>query len=151
MILDELDPEIRRNFESQGWLPLLDISHPPPTVLFRKFYSNLSVHSTSSNIQFVKSWIRGEEYVITPQVVVSVFVYLWYNSLSILMMKTLHLMRSCFTLPVRPFDGVPILVPLLMSLQSSTIYFFGLPVIPFGPSLICTLFLLRDVHFCMPL
>ena len=73
VILDELDPEIRRNFESRGWLPLLDISHPPPAVLIREFYSNLSVHSTSSNIQFVKSWIRGEEYVITPQVVASAF------------------------------------------------------------------------------
>ena len=69
VILDELDLEIRRNFESRGWLPLLDISHPPPVVLIRKFYLNLSIHSTSSNIQFVKSWIRGEEYVITPQVV----------------------------------------------------------------------------------
>ena len=70
VILDELDPEIRRNFESRGWLPLLDISYPLPAVLIREFYSNLSVHFTSSNIQFVKSWIRGEEYVITPQVVV---------------------------------------------------------------------------------
>ena len=69
VILDELDPEIHRNFESRGWLPLLDISHPPSAVLIREFYSNLSVHSISSNIQFEKSWIRGEEYVITPQVV----------------------------------------------------------------------------------
>ena len=71
VILDELDPKIRRNFESRGWLPLLDISHPPPAVLIREFYSNLSIHSTSSNVQFVKSWIRGEEYVIIPQVVAS--------------------------------------------------------------------------------
>ena len=78
-------------------------------------------------------------------------VYLWYNSLSILMMRTFHLMRSCLTLLVLPFDGVLILVSLLMSLQSSTICFSRLLVIPFGPSLICTLFLLRDVHFCMPL
>ena len=69
MILDELDPEIRRNFESRGWLPLLDISYPPSAVLIREFDSNLSIHSTSSNIQFVKSWIRGEEYFITPKVV----------------------------------------------------------------------------------
>ena len=33
VILDELDPEIRRNFESRGWLPFLDISHPLPAVL----------------------------------------------------------------------------------------------------------------------
>ena len=71
VILDELDPEIRRNFESRGWLPLLDISHPPLAVLIREFYLNLSIHSTSSNIRFVKSWIRGEKYVITPQVVAS--------------------------------------------------------------------------------
>ena len=60
VILDELDPEIHRNFESWGWLPLLDIKHPLPAALIREFYSNLSVHSTSSNIQYVKSWIRGE-------------------------------------------------------------------------------------------
>ena len=71
MILDEFDPEIRRSFDRRGWLPLLDVDHPPRTVLIREFYLNLSVHSTSSNIQYVKSWIRGEEYVITPQVVAS--------------------------------------------------------------------------------
>ena len=71
VILDELDPEIRRNFESRGWLPLLDNSYAPLVVLIREFYSNLSVHSTSSNIQFVKSWIRREEFVITPQVMAS--------------------------------------------------------------------------------
>ena len=69
VILDEVDPEIRRSFDRRGWLPLLDVDHPSPAVLIREFYSNLSVHSTSSNIQFVKSWTRGEEYVITPQVV----------------------------------------------------------------------------------
>ena len=49
MILDELDPEIRRNFESWGWLPLLDVEHPPPVALIREFYSNLSVHFDDSN------------------------------------------------------------------------------------------------------
>ena len=44
VILDELDPEICRNFEHRGWLPLLDIEHPPLATLIRKFYSNLSVH-----------------------------------------------------------------------------------------------------------
>ena len=71
VILDELDPEIYRNFESQGWLPLLDIEHPPSTALIREFYLNLSIHSDDSNIQFVKSWIKGEKYVITPLVVAS--------------------------------------------------------------------------------
>ena len=71
MILDELDLEIHRNFDSRGWLSLLEISHPFPAVLIKEFYSNLSIHSTSSNIQFVKSWMKREEYIITPQVVAS--------------------------------------------------------------------------------
>ena len=45
VLLDELAGEIRRNFERRGWLPLLDISHPPPATLIREFYLNLSVHS----------------------------------------------------------------------------------------------------------
>ena len=72
-MLDELDPEIRRNFERRGWLPLLGIDHPPSAILIREFYSNLSIHSNDSNTQFVKIWIRGEEYVITPLVVASTF------------------------------------------------------------------------------
>ena len=68
VILDELDPKIHRNFESRGWLPLMDIEHPPPTSLIKEFYSNLSVHSDDSSTQYVRSWIRGEEYVITPQI-----------------------------------------------------------------------------------
>ena len=55
VILDKFDPEIRRNFERRGWLPLLEVEYPPPTELVREFYSNLSVHSDDSNIQFVKS------------------------------------------------------------------------------------------------
>ena len=47
----------------------MDIDRPPPTTLIREFYSNLSIHSYDSNTQ-VKSWIRGEEYTITPMVVV---------------------------------------------------------------------------------
>ena len=69
MILDELDLKIRRNFKSRGWLPLMDIEHPPPIALIREFCSNLSVHSNDSNTQYVMSWIRGVEYIITPQVV----------------------------------------------------------------------------------
>ena len=55
VVLDELDSKIRRNFERRGWLPLMDIDHPPPATLIREFYSNLSVHSNDSNTQFVKS------------------------------------------------------------------------------------------------
>ena len=68
VLLDELDGEIQRNFEQKGWLPLLDISHPPPVTLIRKFYLNLFVHSYDSNT-LVRSWIRGDEYTITPTVV----------------------------------------------------------------------------------
>ena len=68
VVLDELDPEIRWNFERKGWLPLMDIDHPPSATLIRE-YSDLFVHSNDSNTQFVRSWIRGEEYVITPSIV----------------------------------------------------------------------------------
>ena len=44
VILDELDLEIRGNFERKGWLPLLKVEHPPPAALIREFYLNLSVH-----------------------------------------------------------------------------------------------------------
>ena len=73
MILDEVNPEIRRSFNSRGWLRLLEVKYPPSAALTREFYSNLSVHSNDSNTQNVRSWIRGEEYVITPSVVVSTF------------------------------------------------------------------------------
>ena len=33
VVLDEIDPTIRANLESRGWLSLLEIDHPPPTVL----------------------------------------------------------------------------------------------------------------------
>ena len=39
--------------------------------LIKEFYLNLSIHSNDSNIHFVKSWIRGEEFVITLKVVAS--------------------------------------------------------------------------------
>ena len=71
VILDKVDLEICRSFECRGWLPLLEVEHPPPIALIREFNSNLSVHSTSFNIQCVKNWIRSEEYVITLDVVAS--------------------------------------------------------------------------------
>ena len=49
MILDEVDPAIRANLESRGWLSLLEIDHPPPTALVREFFSNLSCHIYDSN------------------------------------------------------------------------------------------------------
>ena len=39
VLSDELDPEIRRNFERRDWLPLLDISHPPSATLLMLFSS----------------------------------------------------------------------------------------------------------------
>ena len=51
-------------------MPLLDVDHPPPATLIKEFYSNLSVHSYDSNT-LVRSWIWGEEYTITPTVMVS--------------------------------------------------------------------------------
>ena len=64
VVLDQLDPAIRANFESRGWLPLLEIDHPPPTALIREFYLNLSCHIYDSNT-LVRSWIRGVEFTIT--------------------------------------------------------------------------------------
>ena len=71
VVLDDLDPKIRRNFERRDWLPLLDIDHLPLATLIREFYLNLSVHFNDSNTQYVISWIWGEEYVITPSVMAS--------------------------------------------------------------------------------
>ena len=56
VVLDEIDPAIRANFESRGWLPLLEIDHPPPTALIREFFSNLSCYIYDSNT-LVRSWI----------------------------------------------------------------------------------------------
>ena len=68
VILDEVDPAIKANLESRGWLSLLEIDHPPPTALIREFFSNFSYHIYDSTI-VVRSWIRGEELTITPRVV----------------------------------------------------------------------------------
>ena len=63
VLLDELDPEIRRNFKRRGWLPLLDISHPP-----------LATLNT-----LVRSWVRGVGYTINPSIVA--------NALRVLMVQ----------------------------------------------------------------
>ena len=49
VVLDELDPEIRRNFERRDRLPLVDIDHPPLATLIKEFYLTLSIHSNDSN------------------------------------------------------------------------------------------------------
>ena len=68
VVLDEVDPAIRPNFESRGWLSLLEVDHPPLTALIRKLFSNFSCHVYDSNT-LVGSWIRGVEFTITPRVV----------------------------------------------------------------------------------
>ena len=68
VVLDEVDPAIRANFESRGWLSLLEVDHPPPTALIREFFSNLSCHIYDSNT-LVRSWIRGVEFTITLRIV----------------------------------------------------------------------------------
>ena len=101
-MLDELDGEIQRNFEHKGWLPLLDISYPPPPTLIREFYLNLSVHSYDSNTQ-VKSWIWGKEYTITPSVVA--------NALGVPLVQ--H--------PVYPYDESPPLDDIMSFITSTSI------------------------------
>ena len=56
VILDEVNPAIRANLESRGWLSLLEIDHPPLTALIREFFSNLTCHIYDSNT-IVRSWI----------------------------------------------------------------------------------------------
>ena len=68
VILDEINPAIRANLESRGWLSLLEIDHPPPFALIKEFFSNLSCHVYDSNT-LVRSWIRGVEFTITARVV----------------------------------------------------------------------------------
>ena len=68
VVLDEVNPAIRANLESRGWLPLLKVDHPPPTALIREFFSNLSCHVYDSNT-LVRSWIQGVKFTITPRVV----------------------------------------------------------------------------------
>ena len=151
VILDELDPEIRRNFENQGWLPLMDIEHPPPATLIREFYPNLSVHSDDSNTQYVRSWIRGEEYVITPSVVATAL--------------GVPLVRQ----PVYPYTEVPPLDEIMSHITDTTIrwgtdpcittyeltelnyLFFKIACHSIWPISHLYTFLLRDMHFCMPL
>ena len=49
VILNEVDPAIKANLKSRGWLSLLEIDHPPLTALIKEFFSNLSCHIYDSN------------------------------------------------------------------------------------------------------
>ena len=88
VVLDELDPAIRTNLESRGWLSLLEIDHPPPTALIKEFFSNLSCHVYDFNT-LVRNWIRGVEFTITSQVVADALGFRSLGSLSI-PMRSLH-------------------------------------------------------------
>ena len=102
MILDEVDPAIRANLESKGWLSLLEIDHPPPTALIRKFFSNLLCHIYDSNT-VVRSWIRGVEFTITPRVVA--------KALGVLVV----------TDPVYPYDESPPIDEVMSHITGSSI------------------------------
>ena len=103
VLLDELDPAIRANFERWGWLPLLDIDYPPPTTLIREFFSNLSIHIYDSNT-LVKSWIRGVEFPITLRVVA--------NALRVPVVSN----------PVYPYDESPPLDDIMSYITGTSIW-----------------------------
>ena len=57
VVLDEVDPAIRANFKSRGWLSLLEVDHPPSIALIKEFFSDLSCHIYDSNT-LVRSWMK---------------------------------------------------------------------------------------------
>ena len=124
VLLDKLDPAIKDNFERKGWLPLLDINHPPPAALIREFYSNLSIHVYDSNT-LVKCWIRGDEYTIILSIVANAFGYCWSSTLSIPIYSLHPLMTLCHTSLGLPSSGVLILRSLLLSSLRFTIFSLG--------------------------
>ena len=144
VILDEVDPAIRANLESRGWLSLLEIDHPLSTTLIRKFFSNLSCHIYDSNT-VVRSWIRGVKFIITPRVVAEALgvpivtdpVYPYDESPPIDEVTSLDHLSS----------GVLILESRLLHFLRPQICFLELRVIPCGPFLISTLSLWSDVCF----
>ena len=158
MILDEVDLAIRINLESRGWLSFLEIDHPPPTALIREFFSNLTCHIYDSNT-VVRSWIRGEEFTITPRVVVEALGVPIVTDSVFPMMSHLPLMRSCHTSLDHLSSGVLILESRLVCLLWPISHLHTIPmmshlplrVITCGPFLICTPSLWSDVCFYMRL
>ena len=150
VLLDELDPEIRHNFERRGWLPLLDVDHLPLATLIREFYSNLSFHSYDSNT-LVRSWIQGHEYTITPSIVADALgvplvqhpVYLYDES------SPLDDIMSFITGTSIQWGFDPRITS--HELTETHFLFFRIFAIPTGPSLICTPSLSSVVRFCIPL
>ena len=83
-------------------MSLLEIDHPPPTALIREFFSNLSCHVYDSNT-VVRSWIRGEEFTITPKVVA--------EALGVLLV----------TDPIYPYDESPPIDEVISHITGSSI------------------------------
>ena len=102
VILDEVDPAIKANLESRGWLSLLEIDHPPPTTLIKEFFSNLTCHIYDSKT-VVRSWIRGVEFTITPRAVA--------EALGV----------SIVTDPVYPYDESPSIDEVMSHITGSSI------------------------------
>ena len=68
IVLSELDPFIRRNFMSRNWVSLCEVSDPPAAFI-REFYSNLSIYSKVIGGHYLTSWICGQQFTITKQIV----------------------------------------------------------------------------------
>ena len=69
IVLDELDPSIRRNLVSRNWVSLCDVSDPPLEALIRELYLNLFIYSKVRGKHYLTTWIRGKEFMITKQTV----------------------------------------------------------------------------------
>ena len=102
VVLDDVDPAIRENFESKGWLSLLEVDHPPLTALIRDFFSNLSCHVYDSNT-LVRSWIRGVKFTITFQIMA--------DALGVLVVRE----------PVYPYEESPPLDDVMSYITGSSI------------------------------
>ena len=102
VILDEVNPAIKANLKSRGWLSLLEIDHPPLTAFIKESFSNLSCHIYDSNT-VVQSWIRGVKFTITPRVVA--------EALGV----------SVITDPVYPYDESPPIDEVMSHITGSSI------------------------------
>ena len=102
IVLDEVDPAIKANLKSRGWLSLLKVDHPPPTALIRELFLNLSCHIYDSNT-LVRSWIRGVKFTITPRVVA--------DALGVLVVRE----------PVYPYEESPPLDDVMSYITESSI------------------------------
>ena len=69
IVLSKLDPFIRRNLVSRNWLSLCEVSDPPFVALISEFYSNLSIYFEVTGGHYLTSWIHGQEFTITKQIV----------------------------------------------------------------------------------